>query len=293
VAPFPPTFLLSLLELPVAKRIAVTHMLPGSLRAWVSYYGPLFGLAGYLMGRLLRAGAMKYDRIVCAANWFAEEMKRSPSVAAKVRYVPNGVDFAAFSPSAPSRCIHGEVRLLGVGRLVETKGHRYAIEALGRLKSRHPGLKLDIFGNGPLRGRLIDLARRLGVSHMVEILPPVAYREMPALYRRYDFFLMPSIWEGQPVSLIEAMASRLPIIATDIPSITEMLDERSATLAAKENTADLAERVDWAIGHPEVVLRRAETAHEMARAYDWASTARRELEGLTPAPSPECEAHEG
>jgi glycosyltransferase involved in cell wall biosynthesis len=278
IAPFPPTFLLALVKLPVRSRIAVTHMLPGSLRGWIRYYGALFGPAGYLMDRLLRAGVLRYDRIVCAAKWFAEELARSRAVAHKVRHVPNGVDFAAFSTGGASERGDGDVRLLCVGRLAETKGHRYAIEAVARLKDRHPRLRLDIVGSGALRGELAELARRLGVSPRVAILPPVAHREMPALYRRYDFFVMPSLWEGQPVSLIEAMASGLPIVATDIPAITAVLDERSATLAAKQSAADLAERLDWAIRNREAVRRRADTAREKARAFDWALTARQEIE---------------
>lgn len=279
VAPFPPTFLLALVKLPVTRRIAVTHMLPGSLRAWIGYYGALFGPAGWLMDRLLRAGALRYERVVCDSKWFADELARSPALAQKVRYVPNGVDFAAFSAGGARGRGDGQVRLLCVGRLAETKGHRYAIEALARLQDRHPRLHLDIVGNGALRDELIALAQRRGVVDRVKILPPVAHAEMPSLYRRYDLFVMPSLWEGQPVSLIEAMASGLPIVATDIPAIRAMLDERSATLARKADVDDLAERLDWAIRNRDTVLRRAEAAREKAREYDWALTARQEIAG--------------
>ena len=278
LAPFPPTFLLSLVRLPVARRIAVMHMLPGSLRGWIGYYGALFGPAGWLMDRLLRAGALRYERIVCDSNWFADELRRSPALAPKVRYVPNGVDFTAFAASPAAPRADGSVRLLCVGRLAETKGHRYAIEALARLRDRQPRLHLDIVGNGALREELIALAQRRGVADRVRILAPVAHAEMPSLYRRYDLFVMPSLWEGQPVSLIEAMASALPIVATDIPAIRAMLDERSATLAKKEDADDLAERLDWALGNRDTVLRRAEAAREKAREYDWAATARQEIE---------------
>src|SRR6185503_6840218 len=86
VAPFPPTFLLSLVRLRARMRIAVTHMMSRTFKGWVKYYGPIFGSAGFLMDRLLRSGRLKYDRVVCAAKWLANEMKEYPAIASKVRY---------------------------------------------------------------------------------------------------------------------------------------------------------------------------------------------------------------
>jgi len=278
LAPFPPTFLLSLVRLSVGRRIAITHMLSRTLRGWTKYYGRVFGLAGFVMDRLLRSGALKYDRIICDAKWFVDEMKESAAIANKVSYVPNGVNIDEFVPATPGSTSNGRIRLLSVGRLAETKGHRYVIEAMSYLKQDYPGMKLDILGNGPLKGRLREMSLRLGVSDMVEIRPPVGHSEMPKLYHRYDFFVMPSIWEGLPVSLLEAMASKLPIVATNIPAITDLLDADSATLVSKEDGRDLAEKLRWAFQHPEQVSEHAESAFEIAKKYDWAVTASQEVE---------------
>ncbi|MEK6304441.1 MAG: glycosyltransferase family 4 protein [Acidobacteriota bacterium] len=278
LAPFPPTFLLSLVHLPVARRIAVAHMLSRTLKGWTKYYGPVFGLAGFAMDRLLRSGALKYDRIICAAKWFADEMKESPAIADKVCYVPNGVNLNEFSPAQPAADNNGHIRLLSVGRLAETKGHRYAIEAMSYLKRDYPDLRLDILGNGPLKERLREVSQQFGVADMIEFCPPVGHAEMPNLYRRYDFLVMPSIWEGLPVSLIEAMASKLPIVASDIPAITDVLGIDSATLASKEDARDLADKLRWAFQHRDQVSKHAESAFEIARKYDWAVTASKEVE---------------
>jgi glycosyltransferase involved in cell wall biosynthesis len=278
VAPFPPTFLLSLVKLPVARRIAITHMLSRDLKGWIKYYGAVFGMAGFLMDRLLRAGRLKYDRIICAARWFADEMKKHPAIARKVRFVPNGVNLEEFKPDRARRNDNGDIRMLSIGRLAETKGHRYAIEALAHLKPEYPHLKLVIVGNGALRMPLINLARELGVADRVDIRPPVAHRDMPALYGEHDFFVMPSIWEGLPVSLIEAMASKLPVVASDIPAITGVLDPQSATFAEKENARDLADKLRWAFEHRHAVRQYADSAYEIARQYDWAVTARMEMD---------------
>ena len=113
---------------------------------------------------------------------------------------------------------------------------------------------------------------------MLSFRAPVSHAEMPDIYRQYDFFLMPSLFEGLPVALIEAMASRLPVIATDIPAITGILDPGSATFATREDAEDLAEKLKWAIEHPDEVARCAESAYRIVQGFDWEITARQEIE---------------
>jgi len=277
MAPFPPTFLLSLAKLPASRRIVVVHMLAKTLRGWVKYYGLFFGFGGFIMDRLLRAGLLKYDRIVSDSKWFAEELKTHRAISNRVRYVPNGVNLEDFKPARIGRENNGQIKLLSVGRLVETKGHKFAIEALAYLKKEYPDIRLDILGNGPMREPLTQLANDLGVAHMLEIRAPISHQEMPHLYAEYDFFVMPSIWEGLPVSLIEAMASGLPIIAADITALTDVLDKNSATFAVSEDAADLAEKLRWAFEHPGEIRSRAESAYEIAKSFDWAMTALHEI----------------
>lgn len=278
ISPFPPSGLLSLKRLPARKRIAVTHNLSGTLKGWMKFYGPVYGLAGYFMDRLLRSGALKYDRIICDGKWFADELKQFPKIADKVVYVPNGVNLELFKSNGTKPHDSGAIRLLCVGRLVETKGHRYLIEAMAKIKSEFPDVELDIVGDGRLKQQLREMAEQFGVGNMVEFLPLVTHDEMPGVYRRYDFFVMPSVFEGLPVALIEAMASKLPIIATDIPGVTSILDSSGATLASSESATDLAEKMRWAFLHRKEVLQKACVAYEIARRYDWQITARQELD---------------
>jgi glycosyltransferase involved in cell wall biosynthesis len=278
ISPFPPSGLLALKRLPAQKRVAVVHNLSGTLKGWIKFYGPVYGLAGYLMDRFLRAGILKYDRIICAGKWFADELKQFPKIADRVVYVPNGVNLDLFKSDGAEPNDSVSLRLLSVGRLVETKGHRYLIEAMAKIKNEFPQMKLDIVGDGQLKQQLRELAERLGVGDRVEFLPLVAHDKMPEIYRRYDFFVMPSVFEGLPISLIEAMATGLPIIATDIPGITSILDRSAATIAATENSMDLAEKMRWAFLNREEVLKKALVAYEMARRYDWQITAREEID---------------
>lgn len=278
ISPFPPSFLLSLVRLPASKRIAVVHNLPRTLKGWFKFYGIIYGFAGFLMDRLLRSGKLKYDRIICAGKWFADELKQYPEIVSKVSYIPNGVNLEHFSKNKPKRGNTRVIRLLSVGRLAETKGHRYLIEALSYLKSEYPQIKLDIFGNGPLKQTLLRRAQQLEVYDSIEFKLPVRYEQMPPIYNQYDFLVMPSVFEGFPLSLIEAMACELPIIASTIPGITGIVDASSATLALTENGPDLARKLKWAFEHPDEIAQKAELGYKVANKYSWDRVAEQEME---------------
>jgi len=277
ISPFPPSFLLSIVRLPVLKRIAMVHNLPRTLKGWLRFYGPVYGAVGFLMSHLLRSGKLKYDRIISAGKWFADELKQSPKIASRVSYIPNGVDIQQFCNRKKQPYNPELIRLLSVGRLVETKGHRYSIEALSHLKDEYPRIKLDIFGAGPLKQALVRLAEQLGVYDRIDFKLPVPYEQMTQIYIQYDFFVMPSVFEGFPVVLIEAMASELPVVATDIPGITGVLDASCATLALTENGRDLAHKLNWAFKHPEEIAQKAELGYRYAKQYTWDRVADQEM----------------
>lgn len=269
ISPFPPSGFLAFVTLPASKRIAVVHNLAKTLKDWFRFYGPFYGLAGYFMNTLLRSGKLKYDRIICDGKWFADELKQYPKIAHKVDYIPNGVDLKQFSKKKIRDPRSKPTHLLSVGRLVEVKGHRYLIEALSLLKTDYPLVRLDILGDGPLRSSLKQLVKNLHLQDTIQFRPPVPYEEMPKVYHEYDLFVMPSLFEGLPVSLIEAMASRLPVVATYIPGILGIADNRSVTLAASQNSQDLADKLGWAFEHPNEIAKQAEAAYHVVQKYDW------------------------
>lgn len=278
ISPFPPSGFLALVTLPASRRIAVIHNLPGTIKGWFKFYGPFYGMGGFLMDRLLRSGKLKYDRIICDGQWFAEELKQYSKIRDKVYYIPNGVDLKQFGKKQIRENAFKPTRLLSVGRLVETKGHRYLVEALSLLKNEYPLVRLDLLGDGPLKSSLTQLIKKFDLQDMVRFRSPVSYKEMPKIYGEYDLFVMPSVFEGLPVSLIEAMASRLPIVATHIPGIAGILDDRSATLATSESARDLADKLRWAFMHTGDLIQKAALAYQIAKKYDWDIIAKQEIE---------------
>jgi glycosyltransferase involved in cell wall biosynthesis len=147
------------------------------------------------------------------------ERALAPADRGKIHTIRMGVDLERFTPG-PDRP-GGAVSVLCLGRLVERKGHRFLIEAIARLE----GLELVVAGDGPERESLEQLAESLGVSDRVEFAGVVGQDEALELYRRADVFCLPSLAEGLPTVLIEAMACGVPVVSTRIDGVPELVSD--------------------------------------------------------------------
>lgn len=132
----------------------------------------------------------------------------------RVSLIPNFVDTDLFNPQARQ----GErlESLAFIGRLAPQKNLHSLIEALQGLDVR-----LEVAGDGPLANELRELAERLGVH--VRFHGRLSHEELPALLRSVDGFVLPSLFEGHPKSLLEAMAAGVAVIGADAPGIRECI----------------------------------------------------------------------
>jgi GalNAc-alpha-(1->4)-GalNAc-alpha-(1->3)-diNAcBac-PP-undecaprenol alpha-1,4-N-acetyl-D-galactosaminyltransferase len=152
-------------------------------------------------------------------------------------------------------------RLLAVGRLSEEKRFDRLIQAFASISHRHPNWTLRIVGEGPERTKLESVVARLSVSGRVEL--PGKRVDIKAEFMNADAFALTSRYEGFPNSLLEAMASGLPCVATDCPSGPSEISEhgRSAVLVPVDDFLALESALDELMGNP---VKRSELA-ELAR----------------------------
>jgi glycosyltransferase involved in cell wall biosynthesis len=131
---------------------------------------------------------------------------------ATVWYVPNGVEERFFLPREYPQPV--APRLLFVGTWLELRGGCFLAEALRKFSRKYPDVRLTIAGSSKLE----DTVRRSfspEVQGCVTVLPFVPASDMPALYAAHDIFVFPSLMEGLPLALLEAMASGMPVVTTD------------------------------------------------------------------------------
>jgi len=168
--------------------------------------------------------------------------------------LPMGINLDKFNFRERRRNLGRNINILSVGRLIEMKGHEYAIKAVARVIQKYPKVNYYIAGDGHFRNRLSRLIEDLGVEDNVKLLGFVSESELQGLYRTAHIYIHPSVkvadgnMEGQGVALLEAQACGLPVIATRHNALPEsVLEGESAFLVPERDVAAIAERLTFLI----------------------------------------------
>ncbi len=207
--------------------------------------------------------AMKWVDVIVPVS---EEIKRSlirrrQISAEKIRVIHYGVDLKKFRSTGRAAMLakraevgaSAETILFGVvARLEPPKGHRYLLAALPEVVKQYPQFQLLLIGDGALRAELEAQTRELGLQRHVTFLG--ARHDVSELLNAIDFFILPSVSEGLPNVLLEAMACQKPVMATDVGGIPEVVrhGENGYLVSPGETLAlqnmilrSLTERAQW------------------------------------------------
>jgi glycosyltransferase involved in cell wall biosynthesis len=176
-----------------------------------------------------------------------------PATWPRVEVVRMGVDADRFRPPAEPRARReGPLRLLTLGRLAGVKGQAVLLDAVAEVARRGVAVQLKVVGAGPERGRLEGRASDLGIAEQVEFAGAVGHDRTVELYAEADVFCTSSFAEGLPVVLMEAMATELPVIATRIMGIPELVEGGvSGRLVAPARPDALADAIEWLAARPD------------------------------------------
>ncbi|MGH2744267.1 MAG: glycosyltransferase [Thermoleophilaceae bacterium] len=178
-----------------------------------------------------------------ASPWLAEKVRRAAFVVCvsdhgraqlmalvekehwpKLHLVRCGVDVTAFKPRTPRRRGGARLSVLTVGRAEPVKGQMVLLEALAMLEQHGLDVAATLVGGGSLLSPLRQRARELGVAEQVNFAGNVGHEGVHAHYAAADAFCLPSFGEGVPVVLMEAMASGLPVVASRVGGIQELVE---------------------------------------------------------------------
>ncbi len=193
------------------------------------------------------------DRVIAVSSGDREGLFACHNVdPEKTFIVPNSVDIARVDKLAglhSPNWDHNQFHIVLAGRLTHQKGHRYLIEAMDQIVHKQ-GLKqvqLHLLGQGELESELKDLVRLRNLEEHIEF---AGFIKNPFPYlKAADLFCLPSLYEGMPLILLEAMACGVPIVASDCPSGPRELLENGnyGKLVTPESSGDMASSIAEAI----------------------------------------------
>jgi sugar transferase (PEP-CTERM/EpsH1 system associated) len=183
-----------------------------------------------------------------AVSKAAEHIAAGELTTTRLLTIQNGIDQKRFSPSAAPR--HSSSCIIGtVARLSPEKGIDRLIDAFAALATRHPAIQLLIAGDGPARPALVEQVNRLGLTDRVTFTGHCD--RVKSVLDRLDVFVLPSLTEGIPLALLEAMAAGVPVIATAVGGVPEVVEDGvSGVLVPADDVTALAGAIDQIVADP-------------------------------------------
>jgi glycosyltransferase involved in cell wall biosynthesis len=170
------------------------------------------------------------------------------SGAKRIRIIPNWVDIEEISKIEVSKERTVESRILFVGRLHVVKQVDLLIRAFSVIHDKSPNTSLYILGDGELKQNLITLTKNLGLSNSVHFVGYVDQKTVLKMMKVSDVFVLPSKMEGNPRVLIEAMASKIPIVATNVEGIRDIIQHmKTGYLINDQQPEQLAYAIEYVL----------------------------------------------
>jgi glycosyltransferase involved in cell wall biosynthesis len=207
-------------------------------------------------------------------RWLANQIPK------KSVHIPNAIDLTKFANPREfledirdEFIIPPETFVVGsIGRFVEEKGYLNLIEAARIVCDKYPNTKFIVIGEGELLQEYKSLAEQLDIPDKISFIGPQANIEY--IYSCFDLFVSTSFWEGLSTVILESMAAKVPVIATDIPANQEfMVDGFNGWLISPRQSDKLAQVILEALGNPRKRAEIANNALDTVKKYSIASVA--------------------
>jgi glycosyltransferase involved in cell wall biosynthesis len=257
---------------------AMLRLITGKPVVMTAHGGDVYGAQGGIKNRLKRWALGHSSALTAVSRDLASALEAlAGSGVPGVEVISMGVDADRFSRTQAQPELKGQLGIAGpmllfVGRLAEKKGVRYLLDAMPTVLKQYPDACLLVIGDGPLRADLEAQARSLTLGDAVRFLGAKRPDELPAFYGAADVFVGPSIVaedgdvEGLPVSIMEAMASGCPVVATDVGGISELVvNGETGLLVAQADSRAIAGAVLSSLGDASLTCRITERGRACIR----------------------------
>src|SRR6266571_3221806 len=245
------------------------------------------------------------DGIICCSNYMLDHIRDELGADnAKIRVIPNGVEISRFKDGEPQHLLPIEATsenrkvILYVGRIVREKGIFTLLDAFEELRKRDKNVSLVFVGEGPLKENLAREILWRKLSDRVKLAGFVDEQKLVSIYNSSDVFVLPSHYEPFGMVVLEAMASRVPVVVSDIGGLSEIVEDGiTGVKVPVSDSRALAEGIIRVLENRELSAQLKENAHRMIQErYRWDMIAEKTIEAYrisSAKPSPSSKAVEG
>lgn len=190
------------------------------------------------------------DRVIAVSEEVKKYMMRNEGVSGdKIAVLPNTADQERFKDLSAAKDLRSELNIdsaspvIGIiGRLHPQKGHKFLFDSLIRIKEVFPYVKVLVAGEGPLERELKDYIKKMQLENNVIFLG--SYEDTPAIFKAIDLLAVSSLYEGQSVVILEAMAGAKPVVATNVGGTPELIEnEKTGILIESSNACALSNAI--------------------------------------------------
>jgi glycosyltransferase involved in cell wall biosynthesis len=206
----------------------------------------------------------KVNRLITPSRFVAEQYAANGIAGDQLTVIQNGIDVESFAPSPWGTAM---LTLGFIGHLGKHKGLEVLLHALSLMDASK--VRLLVVGTGEEADRLQTSCQERGLNPYVTFYGQVDNQRMPAIYQQIDVLIVPSIWpENSPVTITEAMASGIPVIASDVGGIGEMVEDGvTGYLVPLRDSLAIAERIGRFLTRPELLKTMGEKALARIQSY--------------------------
>jgi len=249
----------------IAGKVGVPSVLTTHTVSFLSELDYFWQTVSYSYPRY-RLRLKKVDKIIAVSN-VARRFIQYFTDRRDIVVIPNGVDVRKFSPTRNKE--YGK-NLLFVGRIVPKKGLHVLLYGMKRILERDNEVRLRIAGKGRLLPLMKSLSKMLDIEGNVEFLGYVPDEDLPELYRSSDILILPSITgESFGITMIEAMASGLPVIGTNVGGISEIIRD-CGKVVEPNRPNNLSKAILDMLSNPEKMKELGKKGREkVERVYSW------------------------
>jgi len=250
------------------KRFEIPYIV--SLRgADVPGYSERFSLVYKLFTPLIKTIWKDASRIVSNSEGLKKLAEKTEKVKS-ISVVYNGIDTQEFYPLKNNIRNENIFKIICVSRITPRKGIRYLIEAVKILREKYPQIRLEIIGEGNEKEELIKLSAQYNLSEQVAFLGLISHNQLPRYYQNAHVFILPSLNEGMSNTMLEAIASGLPIIATDTGGTKELVsDAENGFIIKMKDPDDLVKKLEIMINNQKLRETMSIKSRQLSENFSW------------------------